>query len=187
MKNIKLTTKRLVLREYRESDIALHHALISDDVVMKNIQDVLSHSYQESVDNLNFAITESQHEPREKVFLVIADKATDQYMGGIGYEVVYNCKAGKQVDIGYFLYPKYQGNGYVSEALRCLIEFAFTKDNVYRINGTCITDNIASAHVMENCGMTREAELIDIEWHIDRLKSRYLYRLLRNEWNSHEK
>ncbi len=186
MKNIKLFSKRLCLREYQPDDIDRHHGLISDAVVMENIQDVFSHSYQESLDNLNFAIAESKRQPRSKYFLVIADKVTNQYLGGIGYEVVSSCPAGKQVDIGYFLYPQYQGKGYASEALRRLIEFAFTKDDVYRINGTCITTNVASARVMESCGMTREAELIDIEWHIDRLKSRYLYRLLHCEWNDDE-
>ncbi len=187
MNNIKLIGERICLREYRLDDLARHHGLISDVVVMENIQDVLSHCYQDSVDNLNFAIAESQRQPRTKVFLVIADKTTDQYMGGIGYEVVYSCPAGKQVDIGYFLYPQYQGNGYATEALRLLIGFAFQKDGVYRINGTCITKNVASARLMERCGLTREAEQIDIEWHIDRLKSRYLYRLLRSEWNDDEK
>lgn len=183
MKKIEIRTQRLCLREYEEQDLALHHALISDAQVMLYIQDVYSHSYEESVRNLRFAMAESNKEKRTHYFLVISDLTTGAYMGGIGYEVLSECPMGKQVEIGYFLYPKFQKQGYASEALHALIRFAFEKDGVYRINGTCITDNIASAHVMQRCGMIREGHHIKVQWHIDRLRDRYTYRLLKEEWH----
>lgn len=182
MKRIEIPTPRLCLREYELSDLPLHHSLISDAQVMLYIQDVYTRSYEESLQNLQFAMEESKKENRTNYFLVISDRQTRTYMGGIGYEVLSECPRGKQVEIGYFLYPQFQGQGYASEALRALIRFAFEEDGVYRINGTCIVDNIASAHVMESCKMVREGELRKVQWHIDRLRDRYLYRLLKEEW-----
>lgn len=182
MKNIHIRTERLCIREYEREDLTAHHELISNPSAMIYMQDVFSASFEESRENLLFAVREAEKEKREKVFLVIADGQTESYMGGIGYEVLSRCPLGAQVEIGYFLSPEHRGKGYVSEALRVLMEFAFTKGEVYRINGTCITDNIASARVMEACGMIREGERVDIQWHIDRLRSRYLYRLLKDEW-----
>lgn len=182
MKNIHIRTERLCIREYEPEDLPAHHELISDPSAMIYMQDVFSASFEESRENLLFAIREGEKEQREKFFLVIADGKNGSYMGGIGYEILSRCPLGAQVEIGYFLSPKHRGRGYVSEALRALMEFAFTKGGVYRINGTCITDNIASARVMEACGMIREGERVGIQWHIDSLRSRYLYRLLKDEW-----
>lgn len=184
MDPIFILTERLCIREYRSEDLPLHHRLISDPSVMRYMQDVFSRSFEESKENLQFAIRESRREPREKFYWVISDKETKSYMGGIGYEILSRCPLGAQVEIGYFLSPEYQGRGYVSEALRAVMDFAFAKGDVYRINGTCIIDNMASAHVMEACGMIREGERVDIQWHIDRLRSRYLYRLLKGEWRT---
>ncbi len=175
---IKIYSQRLCLREYRKGDLDAHHAVISNAETMYYMPAVQTHSYEQSAANLNAAIKAAHAAERRQVFLVIADKDDERYLGGIGYEVVYQCSAGKQVEIGYFLDDRWQGKGYATEALRSLIDFAFKEDDVYRINGTCMVDNIASARVMEKCGMAREGELVDIEWHDGKLINRYLYRLI---------
>ncbi|MCF7792247.1 MAG: GNAT family N-acetyltransferase [Victivallales bacterium] len=179
---IKLITQRLIVREYHSKDILLHHKLISDPEVMYYMQEVFSHSYDESVENLEFAIKESEKADRTSIFLVIANKKTKEYMGGIGYEVISKCPLGKQVEIGFFLYPKYQGQGYAKEAFLALQNYAFTKGDVYRINGTCISENKNSKFLMLSSGMIKEAYLKGVQWHFGKLKSRYLFRLLKNEW-----
>ncbi len=59
-------------------------------------------------------------------------------------------------EIGFIFNPAFQNNGYATEASRALIQYAFTKLGVHRIVGFCSTENIASWRVMEKCGMTRE-------------------------------
>ncbi len=182
MQPIKIYSKRLCLREYNKSDLSAHHAAISNAKTMYYMPAVQTQSIEQSTANLNAAISAAQVADRKQIFLVIADKNDDSYLGGIGYEVVYQCSAGKQVEIGYFLAEREQRKGYATEALRSLIDYAFDEDNVYRINGSCMVDNVSSARVMEKCSMTREAELIDIAWHDGKLINRYLYRILRSEW-----
>ena len=184
MKEIRLTTPRLLLREYRWEDLQAHNALITDPDVMYYIQDVFSHSFAESLDNLAMAATSKYGDPadREFVFLVIADPVTEEYMGGIGYSVLERSPAGKRVEFGYFLQKKYWGKGYASEALAELLRYAFEEDSARRVDGTCIADNGRSARVMEKCGLAFEGERRDYEWHVDSLKSRRYYGMTKEDW-----
>lgn len=181
MSEIKLFTDRLILREYRWSDIEKHHDLISDPTVMRYIQDVFSKSRSESEENLRNAIEDIGKPQRTKVYLVIETKQGD-YVGGIGYTVSEHNPIGKRVEIGYFTYPQFWGLGYTTEALHELIKYAFSKDAVYRIDGTCVDENKASRKVMEKCGLIFEGERRNYEWNHDSLKGRYLFGLLKEEW-----
>jgi ribosomal-protein-alanine N-acetyltransferase len=184
MKEIRLKTPRLLLREYRWEDLAAHNALITDPDVMYYIQDVFSHSFAESLDNLAVAASSKYEDPsdREFVFLVIADPETEEYMGGIGYSVLERSPAGKRVEPGYFLGRQYWGKGYATEALAELIRYAFEDDGARRIDGTCVADNRRSARVMEKCGLKFEGERRGYEWHVDSVKSRRYYGLTKEEW-----
>lgn len=71
-----------------------------------------------------------------------------------------------------------QGKGIASE----LIEYAFTKDKVYRVTTGCLKENIRSERVMQKNGLIKEAEHVDYEWHDGRMKTRLKYRLLKKEW-----
>lgn len=184
MKEIRLTTPRLLLREYRWEDLEAHNALITDPDVMYYIQDVFSRSFQESLDNLAAAAASKYGDPadREFVFLVIADPKTEAYMGGIGYSVLERSPAGKRVEPGYFLEKRYWGKGYCTEALAELLRFAFEEDGVRRVDMCCISDNVRSARVMEKCGLVFEGERRGYEWHVDSVKSRRYYGILKEEW-----
>ena len=63
------------------------------------------------------------------------------------------------------------------------IDFAFLENNVYRITTGCLSENVGSERVMQKCGLIKEAEHVDWEWHEGKMKTRLEYRLLRNEWN----
>lgn len=181
MKRIRIQTPRLILREYEWADLHRHHTLISDPDIMYYIQDVFSRSLRESRENLRQAILAIAEPSRSKVYLVIQTKEGD-YVGGIGYTVTAESPAGKRVEIGYFAYPAFWGRGYVREAFSALMEYAFLRDGVYRIDGTCIESNTRSARVMERCGMRREGVRRKFEWHVDSLKSRCYFGLLKEEW-----
>ena len=88
------------------------------------------------------------------------------------------------VHLGYFTYPGLWGCGYTSEALKKVLEYAFTVDNVYRVTTGCLAENVGSERVMQKNGMIKEAEHLDYEWHDGKMKTRLEYRLLKNEWEN---
>lgn len=62
------------------------------------------------------------------------------------------------------------------------IAFAFDENDVYRVTTGCLAENVGSERVMQKCGLIKEAEHVDYEWHDDKMKTRLEYRLLKSEW-----
>ncbi len=66
---------------------------------------------------------------------------------------------GPKIGIGYVMNRAYQGKGYMTEATRAIIDWAFQQPSIYRVYATTDVDNIASQRVMEKAGMMREGLL----------------------------
>ena len=59
------------------------------------------------------------------------------------------------VEVGYAIGKKYWNKGYMSEALKAMIDLLF-ESGVHKVNACHIPENIASGRVMEKCGMKYE-------------------------------
>lgn len=64
-----------------------------------------------------------------------------------------------EVEIGYGLARVHWGKGYMPEAVRALIDWAFQQPSIYRVCATTDVENIASQRVLEKVGMSREGTL----------------------------
>ena len=62
-------------------------------------------------------------------------------------------------ELGYVLARAYWGRGYMTEALKGLIDWVLKQKDIYRIWAVCDVDNLASARVMEKAGMQLEGTL----------------------------
>ena len=87
---------------------------------------------------------------------VIVEKESTKVIGYIG-AFSYN-KNSKIISVGYTIGYNYWGKGYATEVLNELITYLFNKApiSINKIEGRCAVDNIASAKVMEKCGMRKE-------------------------------
>jgi ribosomal-protein-alanine N-acetyltransferase len=180
---VHLKTKRLIIRDPQHTDINGYHKLLSDGDAMYFLQDIKTNSLEESQNNLDIAINEANSENRTKYFLVIENKETGDFIGSVGYTVLSENPVGKVVEVGYFILPEFHGKGYVTEALREVIRFAFEDGGVYRLNIGCLAENHTSERVIQKCGFIKEAEFKSFVWHDGQMKDRVEYRLLRDEWN----
>lgn len=73
----------------------------------------------------------------------------------------------KVVEIGYGIHPDYQNNGFATEAIKGLKEWAFASNQVKKIVAECFADNIASINVLEKIGMSRTSSKKElIYWEI---------------------
>ncbi len=179
---ITLETDRLILRDYKESDLDAYFRLKSDDTTMYYLQDIRSNSYEDAREEFEDVLEDQKKLDRKYYFLHMELKKTHEQVGSIGYTVIDDTPVGKIVHLGYFTFQQYWGNGYVSEALEKLLEYAFTENNVYRVTTGCLAENKASERVMQKNGLIKEAEHLDYEWHDGKMKTRLEYRLLRKEW-----
>lgn len=182
MKTIYLETERLILRDHQIEDCMTHHELLSDAESMYYMQDIMTHSMDESRKNLMISITENYNPDRTMYFLRAQRKDTGEHIGEVGYTVKEFTPQGKLVHLGYFIRKKYWNHGYTTEAVKALLEYAFTENDVMVVQSGCIADNIASWHVMEKCGMVREAVHKMNEWHDGKLRDRMEYRITKEEW-----
>ena len=66
---------------------------------------------------------------------------------------------GPKVGIGYGAARAHWGKGYVTEAARAIIDWAFHQPSIYRVYATTDVENIASRRVMEKVGMLCEGVL----------------------------
>ena len=184
MNMIYLETDRLILRDYSADDIDAYYRLKTDEQTMYYMQDIKLDSFDAAKEEMADVLADMAREDRKFYFLHMELNDTHEQVGSIGYTVVDRTPVGKIVHLGYFTYPKYWGNGYTSEALRSVLEYAFTKDDVYRVTTGCLAENKGSERVMQKNGMIKEAEHKDYEWHDGKMKNRLEYRLLKSEWEN---
>ena len=180
---MRLETERLIVRDYEENDRDAYFRLKNDPQTMYYLQDIYLPTRKESDAEFDKVLEDSKNEQRIFYFLHIELKDSHRQVGSIGYNVKDRTPLGKIVHAGYFTYPEFWNNGYVTEAFRKVLEFAFLEDQVYRVTTGCLADNAGSEKVMIKCGLIKEAEHIDWEWHDGRMKTRLEYRLLKREWN----
>lgn len=179
---ITLETARLRIRDHVPEDLPTHHALLSDPAAMRFLEDIRTHSMEESQANLEHAIRQIGAQPRTDYFLRMELRDTGGHVGEIGYDVTGELPEGRVAHIGYFIRPCFWGKGYTSEALRELLRFAFEEERIARADTGCLKENPASERVMQKCGLKYRADTS--EWHEGRKKPRVEYSLLREEWEA---
>lgn len=177
-----IETERLLIRDNIKSDLYDLYELTTNNIDMRYMKSTKIDSLREAKENLKKSIKESKKKCRKKYFFAITDKKQKYYIGAIGYTVeVINEKKEKVVELGYFIKNKYWNKGYVTEAGKAVIDFAFNKDNVIKIEASCLKINKASEKVMIKLGMKKEGELRNHQYHEAEWKDRVLYGLLKED------
>ena len=143
-KRERLTTQRLVLKPFEESDKPQMLKLLYDAEVSKT-----------------FMIPELENvEQAEKLFGKLAEFSRDEehfeygiYLDGLCIGFVNDCGIeDTEIEIGYVILPAYQGKGYASEAVSACISELFDMGYA-RVTAGHFVENPASRRVMEKCGM----------------------------------
>ena len=179
-----METNRLILRDYEKSDLNAYFKLKSDPKTMYYLQDIQFFTQTEAEKDFQKVLEDAKSDHRKFYFFHIEKKSSHQQVGSVGYTVIDNTPVGKLVGAGYFIYPIFWNNGYTTEAFKQVLKFAFLENNVYRVSTGCLDENIGSEKVMQKCGLIKEAEHIDYEWHDGKMKTRLEYRLLKSEWET---
>jgi len=174
---LKIETDRLVLRDYKETDLDDMHRLWSDKNTMYYLDDIWCQTIDDTIGYLKTGMENSDGH-----YFCICEKPHDRFIGSIGYTIVEATPLGKIVHLGYMLMPQYHGKGYITEATKSVIEFAFTQDGCIRINTGCHKENVASAKVLEKAGFRREAEKIKAVYHDGVMKDRLEFAMNKDDF-----
>ncbi len=137
-----LETERLVLRAPRLGDAKSVAALANDRRIAENTARI-PHPYriadaQEFISTANLG--------NETVLLIT--QRSGPVLGGCGFTQIDR----HPPEIGYWLGAKYWGKGYATEAVRALIDHAFTDLDCEALQASARVTNPASRRVLEKCG-----------------------------------
>ena len=88
------------------------------------------------------------------------------------------------VVLGWILIPRFQGRGYMQEAVGAVLAHCFTALNSHRIEAEVEPENVRSARLAQRLGFQREGLLRDRLFVGDRPRAQQMYGLLRSEWRA---
>ena len=87
-----------------------------------------------------------------------------------------------QASLGYCFLDSAWGQGYATETVRALLEWAFETLDINRVQSETDTRNLASARVLEKLGFLREGTLREDCVVLDEVSDSWVYGLIRGDW-----
>jgi [ribosomal protein S5]-alanine N-acetyltransferase len=173
-----LQTSRLILRPYREADIAELVPLIgAREVAATTLR--IPHPYTEQDARAFLAMAE---EPG-RVWLAVTLRSDGRQIGGVGLRVD---DQHQHAELGYWLGLTYWGNGYATEAAREMLRYGFEGLELHRIFATHFKHNPASGRILVKLGMCYEGCQREHIRKWDQFVDAELYGILRQEWELRE-
>jgi len=85
-------------------------------------------------------------------------------------------------NLGYWIDPDYQGEGYATAAARLVVDHGFAELRLHRVSATVVAGNEASRRVVEKLGFTHEGTKREDAFVGGEYVDRAVYGLLRREW-----
>ena len=90
----------------------------------------------------------------------------------------------RRAEIGYAQGRAYWGNGYMQEALKAVLNYAFETLNLHRIEADVDPRNDGSVRTLERLGFQREGYLRE-RWQVNgEIQDAFFYGLLRPDWDT---
>lgn len=174
-----LETDRLRLRQQRASDAANLFAVFGDPAVvrytdMRPIPDV--ETARRLIEGANRHFNE-----RRVVRWAIALKESDELIGAcacLGFDARRSC-----TEVGYDIARAYWNQGYMTEALRAVVDWCFTTAGVNRVQAMTLPWNAASMRVLYKLGFREEGILREYAYFKDAFQDLRLFAILRRDYD----
>ena len=85
-------------------------------------------------------------------------------------------------DMGYAIHRAYWNRGLMTEALREVVRFAFTRTSLNRVQAICEPENVGSCRALEKTGLVLEGTLREWQFYKGKHRDLRMYAVLRREW-----
>ena len=181
--NMKFKCERLLLREFTKDDYDLFSSVFSNEEVMRyaymdqiNDTSEMTEYFNQVINNVSVTQNKSSYEfavflKEERSFIGFADILIDYHFSRV-----------KHGEIGYFLLPKYWGQGFATEIAEFLADFCFREIKTHKVVASCNANNPQSERVMKKLGMTKEGELRKERFKNGNWENEIRYGILLEEW-----
>lgn len=138
--------------------------------------------YCNSVENSCEFISKITTENEEKRALTLCIRKDEQIVGVICFHP-FNVSE-NSAGIGYWIDKEHQGQGIITQACECLINYGFQELNFSEIKISCNVANIKSQAIPERLGFTRTALVGKKEWLYDHFVDHCCYLMTTEEWGA---
>ena len=172
-----LTTKNILIRKFKQIDLepfSTYRAVPS----VAQFQSWTDYTYDDAqalyhnTDYSNFGVEGNWYQ------LAITDKSTDTLLGDLAVHFIDH----QQVEIGFTIAPKFQGQGVGAEAVNRLLDYLFVELNKHRVIAVTDSSNISSCRLLEKLGFRREAHYVKNIFFKGAWGDEYLYAMLNSEY-----
>ena len=157
---MRLSSERLVLREFRVADARDVHVYASDPEVVRYMDwgpNSLAETQERTVAKAARGV-----EADDVYSWAVTLRGEDRVIGSA--EVCIESRDHRRAEFGYVFAREVWGRGLATEAALLLRDTAFGSFGVHRLYATCHPDNAASARVLEKACLQREGRLRDHLW-----------------------
>ncbi len=147
-----LETDRLLMREFRESDLDAYAELCADEEVMRYVS---GRAFRRDEAWRQMALFLGHYRLRGYSFWAVDEKASGAFVGRVG---CWRPEGWPGLEVGWALARGYWGRGYATEAARASLDYAFTRLGESHVVSLIHPDNARSIRVAERIGERREGE-----------------------------
>jgi RimJ/RimL family protein N-acetyltransferase len=149
-----LQTARLLLRQWRETDLEPFAQMNRDPAVMEYFPALLSRDQSDAI----VARIEQMFCEQGFGLWALEVPGVAAFIGFVGLSVPrFEAFFTPCVEVGWRLAREHWGHGYATEAARAALDFGFGACGLTEIVAMAVATNQRSRRVMERLGMTREA------------------------------
>jgi len=144
------------LRDLMLADKEGYFKMMSDPEVTKYLSDEdIPNSLEETENEIKF--WGGLFYRKQSVFWTIADSATNQFMGTIGFNNWNNIN--RRAEVSYDLMREHWRKGIMTRVLNNIVIFGFKNMNLYRIEARTMLGNEPSQRLLEKIGFKKEGTM----------------------------
>lgn len=173
-----LESKRLLFRKLTDADASEILELRGNSETMRFIPRPLitdAESALAHIKMINDKITENTD-----INWAVTEKGNNKCIGIMGF---YRTRPEHfRTELGYMILPEYWGKGYVTEAVKTLLSFAFNTLNFHSIEAVIDARHVASERVLQKNGFTKEAHFLENFYYNNEFTDTVIYSLLKRNF-----
>ena len=150
---MRIETERLVITEFTPDMAQAVHENSLDEDNRRFVPDEVFETVEEALETIEFLMGQYGRTDGPLVYPILAKAGGEN----IGYAQMAPLESGAW-EIGYHIAKPYTGNGYATEAVGAFLPVIAGVLGLHEVEGVCLSDNIASKHVLRKCGFEPVSE-----------------------------
>jgi len=174
-----LESERLRFRKLTDADAPEILALRGNPETMKFIPRPLATTIEDALTHIK--TINDNIDKNQDINWAVTEKGSDKCIGIMGF---YRTQPEHfRTELGYMIAPEYNGKGYVTEAVKTLLDFAFNTLNFHSIEAVIDSRHIASERILQKNGFVKEAHFKENFYYNNEFTDTVIYGLLKQNFN----